>query len=109
MIKIWFLISLMSYPGMPAIAYKGFGGYLEKDECEEKRIVAENNLSNFEMQRGNTVYIKTFCLEMDAFDISLKVPKKSGEEMGAKLQLQEINYDGYTTGSDKRFSISQRK
>jgi hypothetical protein len=26
-----------------------------------------------------------------------------------RLQLQEINYDGYITGSGKRFSISQRK
>jgi|ETNvirnome_2_300_1030623.scaffolds.fasta_scaffold03744_5 hypothetical protein len=26
-----------------------------------------------------------------------------------RLQLQEINYDGYITGSGERFSISQRK
>ena len=94
MITIWFLVALMSYPGIPTIAYKGFGGYLEKDECEEKRVIAENHLSTFEMERGNTVYVKTFCLEMDAFDNSFKVPKESGE-IGAKLQLQEINYDGY--------------
>ena len=38
MVKIWFLMALMSYPNVPVIAYKGFGGFLEKEECEGKRI-----------------------------------------------------------------------
>ena len=75
MIKIWFLMALMSYPNVPAIAYKGFGGFLEKEECEEKKITAENSIANFEIQRGNTVYIDTFCLEMDAFENSLQKNK----------------------------------
>ena len=108
MIKIWFLMALMSYPNMSAIAYKGFGGFLEQEECEERRIIAENIIGELEMKRGNTFYIETFCLEMEAFPASLREPKKSGE-LGARLQLQEINYDGYITGSGKRFSISQRK
>jgi hypothetical protein len=76
MIKIWFLMALMSYPNMPAIAYKGFGGYLEKEECEEMRVTAENQLTDFELQRGNTVYIETFCMEMDAFESQLKLKKE---------------------------------
>ena len=108
MIKIWFLMALMSYPNMSAIAYKGFGGFLEQEECEERRIIAENIIGELEMKRGNTFYIETFCLEMEAFPASLREPKKSGE-LGARLQLQEINYDGYITGSGKRFSIGQRK
>ena len=108
MIKVWFLMALLSYPNMPAIAYRGFGGFLEQEECEERRVIAENIIADFEMQRGNTVYIETFCLEMEAFPTSLREPKKSGE-LEARLQLQEINYDGYITGSGKRFSISQRK
>ena len=108
MIKIWFLIALMSYPNMSAIAYRGFGGFLEQEECEDKRVIAENIIADFEMRKGTTAYIKTFCLEMEAFSTSLREQKKSGE-MGAGLQLQEINYDGYITGSGKRFSISQRK
>jgi len=75
-IKIWFLMALMSYPNMPAIAYKGFGGYLEKEECEEARSMAENQIANFEIQRGNTVYIETFCLEMEAFESQLKKKKE---------------------------------
>ena len=34
MIKIWFLMALMSYPNVSAIAYKGFGGYLEKEDTK---------------------------------------------------------------------------
>ena len=72
MIKVWFLMALMSYPNLPAIAYKGFGGFLIPEDCEEKRIIAENQIAQFEIQRGNTVYIETFCLEMEAFENQLK-------------------------------------
>ena len=71
MIKIWFLMTLMSYPNMPAIAYRGFGGFLEQEECEERRVIAENIIADFEMRRGNTVYIETFCMEMEAFENQL--------------------------------------
>ncbi len=64
-------MALMSYPNTPAIAYKGFGGYLEKEECENSRVLAENQIAAFESRRGNTVYIETFCMEMDAFESSL--------------------------------------
>ena len=47
-------MALMSYPNMPAIAYKGYGGFLEKEECEEKRIIVENMIADYETQRGNT-------------------------------------------------------
>ena len=76
MIKVWFLVALMSYPNFPAISYKGFGGFLEKEECEERKIIAENQIANFEMQRGNTVYIETFCLEMKAFESQLEKKKE---------------------------------
>ena len=69
-------MALMSYPNMPAIAYKGFGGYLEKEECENSRVLAENQVAAFESRRGNTVYIETFCMEMEAFDSSLRKKKE---------------------------------
>ena len=76
MIKIWFLMALMSYPNLPAIAYKGYGGFLEKEECEERRIIVENMIANFEIQRGNTVYIETYCMEMEAFKTQLEKKKE---------------------------------
>ena len=79
---VWFLMALMSYPNMPAITYKGYGGFLEKEECEEARSMAENQIANFEIQRGNTVYIETFCLEMEAFETSLRKDKFNETNLG---------------------------
>ena len=76
MITVWFLMALMSYPNMPAIAYKGYGGFLEKEECEERRIIAENLIAEYEMRRGNTVYIETYCMKMEAFENQLKKKKE---------------------------------
>ena len=76
MIKLWFLVALMSYPNLPAIAYKGFGGFLTQEECEDRRMIAENQIAQFEIQRGNTVYIETFCLEMEAFKSQLEKKKE---------------------------------
>ena len=72
MIEIWFLMELMSYQNVPVIAYKGFGGYLEKEQCEDKRVIVENQIVNYEMQRGNIVYVETYCMEMETFKTSLK-------------------------------------
>ncbi len=76
MIKIWFLMALMSYPTFPTIAYKGFGGFETKEKCEQVRVAAENIIVDYEYRRGNTVYIKTFCMEMDAFEPQSKFNKK---------------------------------
>ena len=67
---------LMSYPNMPAIAYKGYGGFFEKQECEDNRALVENMVADYEMQRGNTVYIESYCMEMEAFETQLKRKKE---------------------------------
>jgi hypothetical protein len=80
MIKVWFLMALISYPNVPAITYKGFGGFFEKSECEDKRIFAENMITNYEIRRGNTVYIETYCMEFEAFENTFK--KKELNKIG---------------------------
>ena len=82
MIKLWFLMALMSYPNVPAIMYRGYGGYLDKEECESMRILAENEISSYEIGRGNTVYIKTYCMEMESFESSVKKDKLNETELG---------------------------
>ena len=74
-------MALMSYPHSPAIMYKGYGGFLEKEECEERRIIAENIIADYEIKRGNTVYIETYCMEMGAFKTQLE-KKKELNKMG---------------------------
>ena len=69
-------MALMSYPNFPAISYKGYGGFLEKEECEERRIIVENMIADYEMKRGNTVYIETYCMEMEAFKTQLEKKKE---------------------------------
>jgi hypothetical protein len=82
MIKVWFLAALMSYPNAPVIMFKGFGGFLSPEECEEKRIIVENNIATMEMQKGNTVYIETYCMEMEAFESQLKEKNKKSNDAG---------------------------
>ena len=65
-------MALMSYPDVPAIMYKGYGGFFTLEECEEKRILVENNIASMEIKRGHTVYIETYCMEMEAFKSQLK-------------------------------------
>ena len=76
MIKVWFLMALISYPNAPAIMYKGFGGFFEKSECEDKRILAENMIADYEIIRRNTFYIETYCMEFEIFENQFKEKKK---------------------------------
>ena len=69
-------MALMSYPNVPAIAYKGFGGFLEKEECEERRILIENQIAEYEIKRNQTVYIETYCMEFEGFESSLDIKKE---------------------------------
>ena len=69
-------MALMSYPNVPAIMYKGYGGFFLQEECESKKIEIENMIADVEIQRGNTVYIETYCMEMKVFENQLKENKK---------------------------------
>ena len=69
-------MALMSYPHLPAIHYKGFGGFLEKEECEERRILIENEIAEYEIKRNQTVYIETYCMEFEGFESSLDIKKE---------------------------------
>ena len=83
-------MALMSYPNFPAITYKGYGGFLEKEECEERRVIAENMIAENEVRRGNTVYIETYCMEMEAFQTQLE-KKKELEEKKKELNKTGTN------------------
>ena len=75
---------LMSHPNVPAITYKGFGGFFDKQECEDNRVLVENMMAEYEIQRKNTVYIESYCMEMQAFESQLKKNKElKGTNLGA--------------------------
>ena len=70
-------MALMSYPNVNAIHYKGFGGFTTQEECEEKRVITENGIADMEINRGQTVYIETYCIEMHAFPTQFDAPRKA--------------------------------
>jgi len=74
---------LMSHPNVPAITYKGFGGFFEEQECENNRILVENMMADYEIKRGNTVYIESYCMEMEAFANQFK--EKQNKIKGTSL------------------------
>ena len=77
-IKVWFLMALMSYPNLNAIHYQGFGGFTTLEECEEKRILTENGIAEMEMSRGApAVYIETYCMEFEAFPSQFDAPRRN--------------------------------
>ena len=82
MITIWFLMALMSYPDLPAIMYKGYGGFLSLDECEAKKIVVENYIADFEIKNGKIVYIETYCMEMEAFENQVRKNELNETDFG---------------------------
>ena len=82
MITVWFLMALMSYPDLPAIMYKGYGGFLSQAECESKKIIVENSIANIEANRGNTVYIETYCMEMEAFENQVRKNELNETDFG---------------------------
>ena len=45
--------------------------------------MAENQIANYEIQRGNTVYIETYCMKMEAFENSVRENKIKGTDLGA--------------------------
>ena len=69
-------MALMTYPNMNAIHYKGYGGFLSLNECEDKRIFIENAIVDMEIQRGNTVYVETYCMKFEAFESQLQKNKE---------------------------------
>ena len=76
MIKLWFLIALMSYPNIPSIHYKGFFAYETEQACVERQVFFENVIADMEIQRGRVFYVKTFCLEIHAFPNQVEEYKK---------------------------------
>ena len=69
MTTVWFLLALIAFPSEPAINYKGYYAYHTKEDCEMQKISLENFVAESELLKGRqtTMYIETFCLEMQAF------------------------------------------
>jgi len=71
MIKIWFLLILMSIQDGNPLIYRGFMGYNSYEDCMVNAINAENFMMDKEMRKvfgdSRTVWIKSYCLPFDMF------------------------------------------
>jgi len=91
MTTVWFLLALIAFPGVPSLNYKGYYAYYSLDECEMQRPSLENFIVDKEMRKGNSVfYVRTYCLEMDAFDDQLKKYKEE-KEKGISLGAEGVS------------------
>ena len=90
MITVWFLIALIAFPGVSSINYKGYYAYHTKEECETQRISLENFIVDMELKRGKTtMFVDTYCLEMQAFQNQLKKYKEE-KQKGISLGGQQL-------------------
>jgi len=81
LITVWFLMALIAFPGAPAMKYKGYYAYHTKEDCEAQRHSLENFIVDRELNEGtNPFYVKTFCLEMEAFENQLKKYKEEKQQ-----------------------------
>ena len=74
MIKVWFLMALMSYPNINAIHYKGYTAALPHlEECEDRsEYIVENMVAGNGNGSWNPfILVETYCMEMYAFPINL--------------------------------------
>ena len=71
MVKIWFLLILMSVQDGHPFVYRGISGFDSKEKCLEQSVKAENIMFDMEMKKGigdeRTIWLESFCLPFDIF------------------------------------------
>ena len=79
MIKIWFLLVLLSVQDGDPLIYKGIMGFDSEAACLENGAMAEKFMLEVEMRRGlgdeRTVRMESFCIPFDIFDQKKKKTK----------------------------------
>ena len=68
MIKIWFLLVLISAPNLPTVKYQGTL-YSTEEKCMEARAVFHNAYENKPDTYKDVVVVDSFCLPFEAFPI----------------------------------------
>ena len=83
MIKIWFLLVLLSVQDGDPLIYKGIMGYDSEEACLENGALAEKFMMEMEMRKGigdeRTIKMESFCLPFEIFEPE----KPKGPEVGA--------------------------
>jgi len=68
MIKIWFLLVLVSMPNAPSIKYNGFI-YPSEEECQVARYELHEAYNKNPTVYKETTVIDSYCVEFESFPI----------------------------------------
>ena len=82
MIKIWFLLVLISVPNAPSIKYNGFI-YLNEEECQVAKYELMETYNNKPEQYKLITQIDSYCVEFESFPIKSLTDKIKGTDLEA--------------------------
>ena len=68
MIKIWFMLVLISMPNAPSVKYNGFI-YPNEQECQIARYELHETYNNQTTEYKETTVIDSYCVEFESFPI----------------------------------------
>ena len=69
MIKVWFMLVLISIPNAPSVKYNGFI-YSSEEECQVARYELHDAYNNKSTEYKLVTAIDSYCVEFDSFPIT---------------------------------------
>ncbi len=69
MIKIWFMLMLVSIPNAPSIKYNGFI-YPSEEECQVARYELHEAYNKKSTEYKSVTLIDSYCVEFESFPIA---------------------------------------
>ena len=68
MIKIWFMMVLMSMPNAPSVKYNGFI-YNDEEQCQMARYDFMEAYHNKSTDYKSAIVVNAYCVEFESFPI----------------------------------------
>ena len=69
MIKIWFMLVLISMPNAPSVKYNGFI-YSSEEECQVARYELHETYNNKSTEYKSALIMDSYCVEFEGFPIA---------------------------------------
>ena len=69
MIKIWFMLMLVSIPNAPSIKYNGFI-YTSEEDCQVARYELHESYNEKSTEYKSVTLIDSYCVEFESFPIA---------------------------------------
>ena len=69
MIKIWFMLVLVSMPNAPSDKYNGFI-YPDEEKCQVARYELHETYNNKSTEYKSVTVIDSYCVEFESFPIA---------------------------------------